>query len=179
MKGYLVGTPKGRLTRLERELLDKPWQEARPGVQAKLVPQDGELYVFAQSRDRVAKERALVGVPVPTPVQHPERDERVEEVACAGRADRPSAKCVNRTQLDRAQQGLRSPESKPELHDRVGRYVGDLVASMQFRLSASKASSASFSVEVEQLEQPHKPAIGAFKLELCFRSVQTSKPAWL
>jgi hypothetical protein len=56
---YLVGTPKGRLTRLEQELLGKPWQEARPGVQVKLLPQDGELYVFAQSRDRVAKERAM------------------------------------------------------------------------------------------------------------------------
>jgi transposase len=56
---YVVGTPKGRLTRLERELLAKPWQEARPGVQVKLLPQDGELYVFAQSRDRVAKERAM------------------------------------------------------------------------------------------------------------------------
>jgi hypothetical protein len=56
---YVVGTPKGRLTRLERELLGKPWREARPGVQVKLLPQDGELYVFAQSRDRVAKERAM------------------------------------------------------------------------------------------------------------------------
>ena len=56
---YLVGTPKGRLTRLEKDLLAKPWQEARPGVQVKLLPQDGELYVFAQSRDRVAKERAM------------------------------------------------------------------------------------------------------------------------
>jgi transposase len=56
---YLVGTPKGRLTRLERDLLDKPWQQARPGVEVKLLPQDGELYVFAQSVDRVAKERAM------------------------------------------------------------------------------------------------------------------------
>jgi hypothetical protein len=56
---YLVGTPKGRLTRLEKALLDKLWQDARPGVQVKLLPQDGELYVFAQSADRVAKERAM------------------------------------------------------------------------------------------------------------------------
>src|SRR5437773_8318809 len=56
---YLVGTPKGRLSRLEQELLEKPWQQARPGVQVKLLPQDGELYVFAESRDRVAKERAM------------------------------------------------------------------------------------------------------------------------
>ena len=56
---YLVGTPKGRLTRLEKALLAKPWQDARPGVQVKLLPQDAELYVFAQSADRVAKERAI------------------------------------------------------------------------------------------------------------------------
>ena len=56
---YLVGTPKGRLTRLEQQLLGKPWQKARPGVEVKLLPQDGELYVFAQSRDRIAKERAM------------------------------------------------------------------------------------------------------------------------
>ncbi len=56
---YLVGTPKGRLSRLEKDLLAKPWAEARPGVQVKLLPQDGELYVFAESRDRVAKERAM------------------------------------------------------------------------------------------------------------------------
>ena len=56
---YLVGTPKGRLNRLERDLLDKPWQAARPGVQVKLLPRDGELYVFAESADRVAKERSM------------------------------------------------------------------------------------------------------------------------
>src|SRR6201982_2205567 len=56
---YLVGTPKGRLPRLEKHLIAKPWQEARPGVQVKLLPQEGELYVLAQSRDRVAKERAM------------------------------------------------------------------------------------------------------------------------
>jgi hypothetical protein len=56
---YLVGTPKGRLNRLEKHLLDKPWQEARQGVQVKLLAEDGELYVFAQSLDRVAKERAM------------------------------------------------------------------------------------------------------------------------
>ena len=56
---YLVGTPKGRLNRLEQTLLEKPWQEARPGVQVKLLPQDGELYVFAESADRVAKERSM------------------------------------------------------------------------------------------------------------------------
>jgi hypothetical protein len=56
---YLVGTPKGRLGKLEQALLDKPWQEARPGVTVKLLPQEGELYVLARSADRVAKERSM------------------------------------------------------------------------------------------------------------------------
>ena len=56
---YLVGTPKGRLTRLEQALLEEPWHAARPGVQVKLLAQDDELYVFAESRDRVAKERSM------------------------------------------------------------------------------------------------------------------------
>jgi hypothetical protein len=55
----LVGTPKGRLTALEKLLVEQPWHLARPGVQVKLVPQDGELYVLAESADRVAKERAM------------------------------------------------------------------------------------------------------------------------
>src|SRR5271167_1290236 len=56
---YLVGTPKGRLNRLEKHLIEKPWQKARAGVDVKLLTQDDELYVFAQSADRVAKERAM------------------------------------------------------------------------------------------------------------------------
>ena len=56
---YLVGTPKGRLTRLEEALLEKPWHAARPEVRVKLLAQDGELYVFAESRDRIAKERSM------------------------------------------------------------------------------------------------------------------------
>lgn len=56
---YLVGTPKGRLSKLEKGLLLKPWHEARPGVQVKLLPQGGEMYVFAQSHDRIAKERSM------------------------------------------------------------------------------------------------------------------------
>jgi len=56
---YVVGTPKGRLSRLEQDLTATPWQQAKEGVQVKLLAQDAELYVFAESRDRVAKERAM------------------------------------------------------------------------------------------------------------------------
>ena len=56
---YLVGTPKGRLNRLEAALIAKPWHEAREGVKVKLLPEEGELYVYAQSHDRIAKERSM------------------------------------------------------------------------------------------------------------------------
>jgi hypothetical protein len=39
--------------------MDKPWHSARPGVKVKLLPQQGELYVLAESRDRIGKERSM------------------------------------------------------------------------------------------------------------------------
>jgi transposase len=56
---YLVGTPKGRLSKLEQQLLELPWQSARPQVRVKLLPQDKELYVFIESQDRLQKERSI------------------------------------------------------------------------------------------------------------------------
>ena len=56
---YLVGTPKGRLTKMERALIGLPWQTVREGVEVKLLAQEQELYVLAQSRDRIHKERAM------------------------------------------------------------------------------------------------------------------------
>ena len=56
---YLVGTPKGRLTRLEKQLSEKPWHEVRPQLRVKLLPKGGEIYVLAKSGDRSHKERAM------------------------------------------------------------------------------------------------------------------------
>lgn len=56
---YVVGTPKGRLGQLSAALVDKSWQEVQAGVEVKLCPQEGELYVLAQSQDRIHKERAM------------------------------------------------------------------------------------------------------------------------
>jgi len=56
---YLVGTPKGRLSKLEQELLAVPWHAVRRGVEVKLLAHEQELYVLAQSVDRVNKERAM------------------------------------------------------------------------------------------------------------------------
>jgi len=56
---YLVGTPRGRLSQLEKDFLSKPWAEVRDSVQVKLVEQDGELYVLARSGGRRDKEQAM------------------------------------------------------------------------------------------------------------------------
>ena len=56
---YLVGTPKGRLTRLEQSFVGLPWREVRESVEVKLLAQDGELYILAQSRARIFKERGM------------------------------------------------------------------------------------------------------------------------
>jgi hypothetical protein len=56
---YVVGTPKGRLTKLEAALLELPWQQARPSVQVKLLSQEQELFILVNSQARVSKERAI------------------------------------------------------------------------------------------------------------------------
>jgi transposase len=56
---YLVGTPKGRVTKYEKQWLDLPWQKVRDSVEVKLFSQDGELYVLAKSEGRQAKEIAI------------------------------------------------------------------------------------------------------------------------
>jgi hypothetical protein len=56
---YLVGTPKGRLNKLEKELLPLPWAQVHENLTVKLLKQEGELYVLASSRDRQAKERSM------------------------------------------------------------------------------------------------------------------------
>ncbi|MBV9488711.1 MAG: IS1634 family transposase [Verrucomicrobia bacterium] len=56
---YLVGTPKSRLSPMQAALAEQPWQAVREGVEVKLRPLAGELYVLARSRDRRHKERAI------------------------------------------------------------------------------------------------------------------------
>jgi transposase len=56
---YLVGTPRGLLSKHEQALLDRPWQKVNEAVEVKLLPQDGEVLVLAKSHGRQAKERAI------------------------------------------------------------------------------------------------------------------------
>ena len=56
---YLVGTPKGRLTRLEKSFVGLPWRAVRESVEVKLLTEEGELYILAKSRPRILKERGM------------------------------------------------------------------------------------------------------------------------
>lgn len=54
-----MGTPKGRLTRLEQAFLNRPWAKVRDGVQVKRLATDEDVYVLAQSDARIDKERGM------------------------------------------------------------------------------------------------------------------------
>jgi transposase len=56
---YLVGTPRGRLSKLEKQFLELPWGKVKESVEVKLLPQEGELYILARSEGRRQKERAI------------------------------------------------------------------------------------------------------------------------
>lgn len=56
---YLVGTPRGKLTSLEKAFLNKPWETAKNGVSVKLVESEGEVYILAKSLGRFKKEKAI------------------------------------------------------------------------------------------------------------------------
>ena len=56
---YLVGTPKGRLSKLEKRFLSLPWEKAREQVDVKLLKEEDEIYILARSEQRVHKERGM------------------------------------------------------------------------------------------------------------------------
>jgi len=49
---YLVGTPRGRLNKLEKQFLQLPWAKVKEAVEVKLLPGEGELYILARSQGR-------------------------------------------------------------------------------------------------------------------------------
>jgi transposase len=56
---YLVGTPRGHLSRYEAALSGRPWKAVRENVRVKFLPQDKEVYILAESQERRMKERAI------------------------------------------------------------------------------------------------------------------------
>ena len=130
---YLVGTPKGRLTKLEKELAERPWQDVRPQLRVKLLPQDGEVYVLAESGARISKERGMRRRKLKAlwqrlgeiQKQDLTRDQRLEKLGAArDRAGRGAAGLV-RTSVDAAGQLTFELDRKKlrAVRQREGRYL--------------------------------------------------------
>jgi transposase len=56
---YLVGTPRRLLDEFQNELLVQNWQQVNESVCVKYLEKEGECYVLALSKSRMAKERAI------------------------------------------------------------------------------------------------------------------------
>jgi hypothetical protein len=56
---YRVGTPQSLLSQLEKDLLEKPWEQVHEGMAAELLEHEGERHVLARSSDRQKKETAI------------------------------------------------------------------------------------------------------------------------
>ncbi len=138
---YLVGTPKGRLSRLEARLLEQPWRQVRDGVKVKLVAEEGETYVLAQSRDRAGKEHAMRDRRLRTYLlalrklrlerKHvPSRDDLLKAVGAAANKAGRDAKAVELTLPQEGQpvtpetfQYRVNRETLRRLREREGRYL--------------------------------------------------------
>ena len=110
---YLVGTPRGRLSQLEKDFLSQPWADVRDAVHVKLVEHDGELYILARSDGRRDKEE---GDAVPTT----ERSWSNACMSCANRkADpRPTADQTRAARKDK----LGQPGAPADRHS-AGRII--------------------------------------------------------
>ena len=96
---YIVGTPKGVLKRLERELRAEDWQPVREGLEVRVCPAPGgeELFLLCRSAHRKQKEQAM----------HERFEKRIEEGL-----EKIVASCRKRKQLPAA------------VGQRVGRLLG-------------------------------------------------------
>jgi len=56
---YLVGTPRGRLTKLEKQLFAEPWKKVQEQIEVKLARTDEDLYVLTRSGGRRDKEQSM------------------------------------------------------------------------------------------------------------------------
>jgi len=56
---YLVGTPRGRLTQLEDQLIGQPWKQVQSQIEVKLARDGEDLYVLTRSGGRRDKEQSM------------------------------------------------------------------------------------------------------------------------
>lgn len=128
---YIVGTPKARLRKFERELLDsQDWQQVQPGLDVKLVEhpdgQGQERYVLCRSQARYEKEAAML------------RRQR----------DRLRIKLM---QIDAS---LRKRKAKPEVIERrIGKWLGrNTAAEKLFQVEVTTESGWATGLRIEEDE---------------------------
>jgi transposase len=56
---YLVGTPRGRLSKLEDQLFTQPWKKVQEQIQVKLARDGEDIYVLTRSGGRRDKEQSM------------------------------------------------------------------------------------------------------------------------
>ncbi|MCK4563958.1 MAG: IS1634 family transposase [Verrucomicrobia bacterium] len=56
---YLVGTPRGRLGKLEKQLFAEPWKKVQNQIEVKLARDGEDLYVLTRSGGRRDKEQSM------------------------------------------------------------------------------------------------------------------------
>jgi transposase len=56
---YLVGTPRGRLAKLEKQLFAEPWKKVQDQIEVKLAHTNDDLYVLTRSGGRRDKEQSM------------------------------------------------------------------------------------------------------------------------
>jgi transposase len=56
---YLVGTPRGRLSKLEGQLFAQPWKQVQSQIEVKLARDGEDLYVLTRSGSRRDKEQSM------------------------------------------------------------------------------------------------------------------------
>jgi transposase len=56
---YLVGTPRGRLSKLEGQLLEQAWKQVQDQIEVKLARDGEDLYVLTRSGGRRDKEQSM------------------------------------------------------------------------------------------------------------------------
>ncbi len=56
---YLVGTPRGRISKLEAQLFALPWKQVQSQIQVKLARDGKDLYVLTRSGGRRDKEQSM------------------------------------------------------------------------------------------------------------------------
>ena len=110
---YFVGTPRGRLTRLEKALAAKPWEEVRESVRVKLVEDGEETYVLGAQRsparegtgDAPPSPAQVDQPPAPTPAARPDARRVVARTRRGQEASRPGLRPADDPYADKGSTG--------------------------------------------------------------------------